>query len=405
MDDCIPGRNPRSCPAWLAEALDSCFIPVPVGRQFPEIKGKAEYLARLRSWNFTSLEFCVDEMLLCCWWIFVDLGLVTDCSGNATCEDVSTGEDTNICKFSGTCKEAGTCGDVTTTCTTSTFCTNSTMNPEGLKRFLLAVSVNYSPDNPYHNLHHVVDVLQCCYHWLHELIPELLSLLSRDWVMAVALACLCHDLGHGSFGNAFLCRTGHPLAMMFGAKGVLEHQHSLLLCALLRQPALDPLWGFNPVRKQAIRERIVEFVMATDMSTHFEFIGRFQKHLLTSPSEEDCLLTGVALVKCSDISNVCRPFPVARRWGHALLSEFLHQGDYERLLGLPLGPLNDRSQLQVAEGQRQFLLKVAGPLYEAVAERFPGIAPILLQMRQNYQEWAEVNDDDNEVKEGERVHK
>lgn len=278
--------------------------------------------------------------------------------------------------------------------------------------------------NPYHNLHHVVDVLQCCYYWLHELLPELLGMLSSDWVMSIVLACLCHDLGHSSFGNAFLSNIGHPLCQMFGSRSVLEHQHSMILSALLRQPALDPLWGVERERKQRIRERVVECVMATDMSTHFDFITRFKSNFLeaetttmlkktlasasastskpatlnnsvtlnssNSPllSDRQSLLIAAALVKCSDISNVCRPFPIAKQWGHALLSEFLHQGDFERSLGLALGPLNDRSTLNVAEGQRGFLQKVAGPLYLAFAEQFPGIEPILTQLRLNYDEWG-----------------
>ena len=370
----IPGRNPRSCPPWLAEALDSCFTPLPAGRQFPLIleAEKEAYLAKLRSWNFTSLGCSVDEMMLYCWWIFVDLGLVRDTGSSVI------GSSMSDCSIQASSADT----DPSTTSTTSD---THQANPKSLKRFLLAVSLNYCPGNPYHNLHHVVDVLQCCYYWLHELLPELLRSLPRDWIMAIALACLCHDLGHGSFGNAFLCRSGHPLTAMFGARSVLEHQHAMLLCALLRQPSLDPLWGLDSAVKLIIRERVVECIMATDMSTHFEFIQRFRQ----SGAQDDPLLVAVALVKCSDISNVCRPFPVALQWGHALLSEFLHQGDYERLLGLPLGPLNDRGALDVAAGQQEFLAKVAGPLYEAFGEKFPGIQPILTQMRQNQQEWSQ----------------
>ena len=51
-----------------------------------------------------------------------------------------------------------------------------------------------------------------------------------------------------------------------------------------------------------------------------------------------------------------RPFSIAKSWGVALLDEFFHQGDYEKVLGLPLGPLNDRNTWKLDRLQYQFWL-------------------------------------------------
>jgi hypothetical protein len=49
------------------------------------------------------------------------------------------------------------------------------------------------------------------------------------------------------------------------------------------------------------------------------------------------------IIKCADISNVLKPFPVARRWALRVTDEFFEQGDVEHARGMDVTPSCDRS--------------------------------------------------------------
>ena len=109
-------------------------------------------------------------------------------------------------------------------------------------------------------------------------------------------------------------------------------------------------------------------------------------------SEEQRGQLCVALIKSSDISNVIRPFPIAQKWGVALINEFLLQGDYERVLGLPMLPLNDRHSMRLSTGQLNFLTIVAAPLYRALADKVGGLELFEEFIAANTQAWRAFDD-------------
>eukprot|EP01047_Picozoa_sp_COSAG01_P039852 COSAG01_NODE_3316_length_6272_cov_4.305376_6_plen_199_part_00 len=69
----------------------------------------------------------------------------------------------------------------------------------------------------------------------------------------------------------------------------------------------------------------------------------------------------------ADLSNLVRPFPIAKKWAHLILEEFCQQGDTERRLGLPVSPLCERSALgtsaQVKRAVASFLAAVLTEIY------------------------------------------
>ena len=134
------------------------------------------------------------------------------------------------------------------------------------------------------------------------------------------------------------------------------------------------------------------------MSNHFDFIKHFEESF---PNLKSCVLElkqqekiqlATALIKCSDISNVLRPFSIAKCWGLALLNEFFHQGDYEKILGLPPGPLNDRNTLKIGPAQYQFLTVVAAPLYRSVAAKIEGLDFFEQWIQENSQNWLKYSE-------------
>lgn len=132
------------------------------------------------------------------------------------------------------------------------------------------------------------------------------------------------------------------------------------------------------------RSLVIDMVLATDMSCHFQQI-KSAKNLLSFPDPRlYCLylisthtytiyvisstwfdsvilfVCNCSVVKskilslvlhCCDVAHPSKPWPVHRRWTDLLLEEFFLQGDMEKELGLPYSPLCDRNNTLVAESQ------------------------------------------------------
>lgn len=352
---CSHKRNPLKVDEWISNSLDSCYVHVKVGKEFPKCSDeeRSKDLEILRNWHFTAMNRQNDELLRFTYRIF---------------------EDFNILK-------------------------EFEISDERFKLFLLAVNCNYF-DNPYHNFCHVVDVLQCCYYLLRTAAGgNLQKLLGPVHLFALLIGCLCHDLGHPSFGNNFLKDSEHPLAILFNDSSVLENYHSMVLFSILRCPIYDWTETENlNFSKKDFRRCVVSCILGTDMSNHFDFIKQFNETFpklnetekILSLSEK--IQLAIALIKCSDISNVLRPFPIAKSWGIALLNEFFLQGDYEKLLNIPIGPLNDRNSLKTGPAQHQFLTIVAAPLYQAVSGKISGLDCFDRWIQENAENWLNFKD-------------
>lgn len=52
------------------------------------------------------------------------------------------------------------------------------------------------------------------------------------------------------------------------------------------------------------------------------------------------------IIKCADISNPARPFPLAKYWAEIVQQEFYMQGQAEREAGLPISPFMDSENSQ-----------------------------------------------------------
>lgn len=354
---CSHKRNPLKVDEWISNSLNSCYVHVEAERRFPQVSEaeKSKDLEILRNWHFTAMNRETDELLRLTFRVFEDFNLL---------------------------KEFG-------------------IPEERFKLFLLAINCNYF-DNPYHNFCHVVDVLQCCYYLLKEAADgNLQKLLGPVHLFALLIGCLCHDLGHPSFGNNFLKDSNHPLAILFNDSSVLENYHAMVLFSILKCPLYNWTETENDnFLKKDFRKCVLGCILGTDMSNHFDFIKQFNETFpnlkvnqtnCLNPSEK--IQLAIALIKCSDISNVLRPFPIAKAWGIALLNEFFLQGDYEKLLNLPIGPLNDRNTLKTGPAQHQFLTIVAAPLYRAVSGKISGLECFDRWIQENAENWLNFQEE------------
>lgn len=152
---------------------------------------------------------------------------------------------------------------------------------------------------------------------------------------------------------------------------------------------MNILQSFSNDQKRSIRKLVLALILATDMDQHGKIMAAITKmtntsqelHALQCPkfahrlicstnrnlnsesdydpymdsnclkisqeenettSSEDTLLLLQMIIKCADLSNVMKPFFLAKRWTSLLLLEWFKQGDKERQLGLQISKYMNR---------------------------------------------------------------
>ncbi|XP_012506594.1 PREDICTED: calcium/calmodulin-dependent 3',5'-cyclic nucleotide phosphodiesterase 1A [Propithecus coquereli] len=190
--------------------------------------------------------------------------------------------------------------------------------------FAEALEVGYSKyKNPYHNLIHAADVTQTVHyimlhtgimHWLNEL-----------EILAMVFAAAIHDYEHTGTTNNFHIQT------------------------------------------RDLRNLVIEMVLSTDMSGHFQQIKNI-RNSLQQPEGIDRAKTMSLILHAADISHPAKTWKLHYRWTMALMEEFFLQGDKEAELGLPFSPLCDRKSTMVAQSQIGFIDFIVEPTFSLLTD-------------------------------------
>lgn len=232
--------------------------------------------------------------------------------------------------------------------------------PATLEIFLNKIEEGYCRYlNPYHNNLHAADVAQTVHHVLCQ--TGLMHWLSDLEIFATLLAALIHDYEHTGTTNNFHVMSGSETAMLYNDRAVLENHHVAAAFRVLKDDDCNVLQNLSREEFRELRTLIIDMVLATDMSYHFQQLKNM-KHLLTLAEPVVDKSKAMSLVlHCCDISHPAKTWKLHHRWTKLLLEEFFRQGDLERELGLPFSPLCDRNNTLVAESQIGFIEFIVEP--------------------------------------------
>uniref|UniRef100_A0A8C6Y783 Phosphodiesterase n=1 Tax=Naja naja TaxID=35670 RepID=A0A8C6Y783_NAJNA len=219
-----------------------------------------------------------------------------------------------------------------------------------LVSFVEALEVGYSKyKNPYHNLMHAADVTQTVHyllfktgvaHWLTEL-----------EIFAMIFAAAIHDYEHSGTTNNFHIQTQSDTAILYNDRSVLENHHLSAAFRLLQDDEeMNILSNLSKEDWREFRTLVIEMVLATDMSSHFQQIKAMKNALQQSEGIDKPKALSLML-HTADISHPAKAWNLHHRWTMSLLEEFFRQGDKEAKLGLPFSPLCDRKSTMVPQSQ------------------------------------------------------
>ncbi|XP_066484997.1 dual specificity calcium/calmodulin-dependent 3',5'-cyclic nucleotide phosphodiesterase 1C isoform X2 [Tiliqua scincoides] len=247
-----------------------------------------------------------------------------------------------------------------------------------LVSFVEALEVGYSKHkNPYHNLMHAADVTQTVHyllfktgvaHWLTEL----------D-IFAMIFAAAIHDYEHTGTTNNFHIQTRSDTAILYNDRSVLENHHLSAAFRLLQDDEeMNILSNLSKDDWREFRTLVVEMVLATDMSCHFQQI-KAMKNALQQPEGIDKPKALSLMLHTADISHPAKAWDLHHRWTMSLLEEFFRQGDKEAELGLPFSPLCDRKSTMVPQSQVGFIDFIVEPTFTVLTDMTEKIVTPLIE--------------------------
>ncbi|KAG9126848.1 hypothetical protein FRC07_001705, partial [Ceratobasidium sp. 392] len=298
--------------------------------------------------------------------------------------------------------------------------------------------------------------------WRRTKVQGRIGVMRNIDVFALLLAAVGHDVGHPGLSNAFMTNADTPLSRVFDHKSSLEQLHCALLLRLMHKygmghllssqpsanhrpgipksngsgldlggnlngtstngaglgtgriglvsyassPGLAATYQTHGIARQprGFRWLLVQTVLATDMSVHFDWLNRFKAWDASGPSkgavdfkqagglteDEERLMICQALIKCGDISNPTRPHAVSEHWSKVLLEEWACQANFEQELDLPVTVVKvdvSNGAKQQAQGQVGFIDLFTQPLFNATASVIPELSPIKEQCALNRNLW------------------
>ncbi|KAM6157126.1 high affinity cAMP-specific and IBMX-insensitive 3',5'-cyclic phosphodiesterase 8B isoform 7-T7 [Erethizon dorsatum] len=277
-----------------------------------------------------------------------------------------------------------------------------------LRAWLQVIEANYHSSNAYHNSTHAADVLHATAFFLgKERVKGSLDHLDE---VAALIAATVHDVDHPGRTNSFLCNAGSELAVLYNDTAVLESHHTALAFQLTVKDAKCNIFkNIDRNHYRTLRQAIIDMVLATEMTKHFEHVNKFvnsiNKPMAAEIESSDCecgpagksflenqILIKRMMIKCADVANPCRPLDLCIEWAGRISEEYFSQTDEEKRQGLPVVmPVFDRTSCSIPKSQISFIDYFITDMFDAW-DAFAHLPALMQHLADNYKHWKTLDD-------------
>uniref|UniRef100_A0A8D2NEK1 Phosphodiesterase n=1 Tax=Zonotrichia albicollis TaxID=44394 RepID=A0A8D2NEK1_ZONAL len=274
-----------------------------------------------------------------------------------------------------------------------------------LRAWLQVIEANYHSSNSYHNSTHAADVLHATAFFLgKERVKGSLDHLDE---VAALIAATIHDVDHPGRTNSFLCNAGSELAVLYNDTAVLESHHTALAFQLTTKDSKYNIFkNIDRNRYRTLRQAIIDMVLATEMTKHFEHVNKFVNSInkpMNDGSNTECTtniknfpdnqtLIKRMMIKCADVANPCRPLELCIEWAGRISEEYFAQTDEEKRQGLPVVmPVFDRNTCSIPKSQISFIDYFITDMFDAW-DAFAHLPVLMQHLANNYKHWKTLDD-------------
>ena len=258
--------------------------------------------------------------------------------------------------------------------------------------FIFRVASGYHRQNPYHTDLHAADMVQSLLVYsLYGNLQKLLDFNDLD-LISLFISAAIHDLGHPGYTNNFLINTKNELAIRYNDQSVLENFHtSEGFNIIFKKKGCNIFESMSSDDYKICRKRIVQCVLATDMTLHnkeFQFLkSKSQTYSIKNGENVDKIFENIdpvtsfnlrqeflnVLIHSADVSNPSKPLEIYKQWAKRCVDEFFKQGDMEKRLGMAVSFNCDRDTVSLPQSQVGFIDAIVFPLFSVICEFFPGL--------------------------------
>ncbi|XP_052829828.1 dual 3',5'-cyclic-AMP and -GMP phosphodiesterase 11A [Octopus bimaculoides] len=264
---------------------------------------------------------------------------------------------------------------------------------ETLCRWLLTIRKNYR-NVAYHNWRHAFNVCQVMFSIVKT--SRIQKQLSEKEVLALIVACLCHDLDHRGTNNAFQHKSSSALSQLYGTKATLEHHHFNHALMILNSDGHNLFANLSSEDYAEVINLLKQAILATDISLHlqirskfFDMIDNEVKQLEDKNQNE--ILRSILMTTC-DIAAITKPWIVQRRVADLVMSEFFDQGDKERkeLKIEPMAHMDRGNEEELPKLQLGWIDSICLPLYQALARLDSTFEIMANGVLENRNQWLQL---------------
>ena len=282
-------------------------------------------------------------------------------------------------------------------------------------KFINAISIGYDRNVLYHNDIHAADVLQTAYTIMTSCDIKTLMKLSIHDVVALCVACSCHDFKHNGFTNLFHQNDMTILSITYNDQSILENFHVAETFKIIHNDEYNLFCNLSKEEFRHIRRRMINCILSTDMAFHSKMMADFKNKISIFNIENgknSNLLLGEdenkyydnqqsvlnLVIHSSDISNPTKIEKVYDKWVELVMNEFFLQGDLEKEKNLPISPLCNRETTSIPSSQLGFMNFVVLPSFKTFHIIFPQVEPYLNQLKKNCERYAKLVENESNKK-------
>eukprot|EP00475_Leptophrys_vorax_P001101 TRINITY_DN10574_c0_g1_i1.p1 TRINITY_DN10574_c0_g1~~TRINITY_DN10574_c0_g1_i1.p1 ORF type:complete len:653 (-),score=102.18 TRINITY_DN10574_c0_g1_i1:48-2006(-) len=249
---------------------------------------------------------------------------------------------------------------------------------------------------PYHGKYHAADVVQAVYYFFQN--TQIQRHVGGLDLFASIISAAVHDFGHRGRSNNFEIDAESGIALRYNDQSVLENHHASLAFRMVQVPECNILKGFKRSVRKELREKMIQMILGTDLKGHFASVANLKatieshrkaKTWFDANNQKDRELLLVQCVHSADISSPCKPARLAVEWTNRLEQEWFEEGDEQKVMGLQVGPMMDRSNPCTEQSQFGFLKFIVQPLMVPFSDAIgkDAFKPILHNLDLNMQFW------------------
>ncbi|KAH7966959.1 hypothetical protein HPB49_020894 [Dermacentor silvarum] len=273
-----------------------------------------------------------------------------------------------------------------------------------IRNWLQLIESHYQ-DNPYHNSTHAADVMQATAYFLLRLRKK--DIFDPLDEAICLISAVFHDVDHPG--------KVKPISLQLEPRAGRtvqrpSHHAAYAFKLTLSDEKVNIFQNMDRDVYRTARTSIIDMVLATEMTKHFEhlskFLNAFQKPLQESePIEQEAMqergealslrspdslqLIKRMLIKCADVSNPARPTEFCIQWAHRIAEEYCEQTDEEKRRGLPVAmPAFDRATCNIAGSQTGFINYFVRDMFRAWTD-FGDFPELMEYIDKNFIYWKD----------------